>query len=217
MKACIITLCDLHNYGNRLQNYATQQVLTRLGLETTTAWYRIVNRKEQVKFLIHMLLGFRVRSGQSRKLSYLRKRHFRKFNKAYIHTSRVRSLSDVGEADYYVLGSDQVWNPRWYAEQPLKQDIFLLTFAEPEKKVCFAPSFGEAGLPMEWREYFTRHLLTFPRISVREETGARLVEELTGQEASVLIDPTLMLSKEDWDEIARPIKHGGGWSVKRIL
>ena len=67
----------------------------------------------------------------------------------------------------------------------------------------FSPSFGIESLPYEWRECFKSNLSTIPHISVREETGAKIIKELTGQEATVLIDPTMMLTMDEWRKIAK--------------
>lgn len=120
-----------------------------------------------------------------------------------LRTQKINSLSDISNKDYYVLGSDQVWNPRWYGTNEMKKDMFLLTFADSMKKVCFAPSFGTDSIPAEWNEWFKTYLNDIPLISVREDAGAKIVKELTDKDAEVIIDPTLMLDIHEWKKIEK--------------
>lgn len=207
LTAEIITICDMDNYGNRLQNYAVQELLERMGCSVSTAWYQLPRYRgiKLLKYYVHKGLGFRVGNGYSWKLGRMRYEAFVRFNQFYVHTDNVKRLSDLRDADYYVVGSDQVWNPRWYNENRLKKDLFLLTFSEPAKKVCFAPSFGEEDILDEWKDWFAECLEDFPYISVRENAGIDIVRKLTGKQANILIDPTLMLNKEDWLKIACPV------------
>ncbi len=215
-KAGIITIYDQTNYGNRLQNYAVQKILTSLGLEAKTYTCEMdmykynIGRKIRLKWRFHELTGYRFSANRSDwKLNYSRKLAFEDFTKKYIPTEQILSFDGLSErADYFVLGSDQVWNPTWYNNtNPTRKDMFLMTFARPEQKVCFAPSFGIEELPDEWRAWFQMQLATFPCVSVREQAGAKIINNLTGKTAEVLIDPTLMLDKKDWFRIAKRPKN----------
>lgn len=86
------------------------------------------------------------------------------------------------------------------------QRLYFASFAKPEQKLCFSPSFGVDKIPDEWKTVYKHELSTFPTISVREESGKEIVQELIGKEATVLIDPTMMLDREDWLKIARKPK-----------
>ena len=111
-------------------------------------------------------------------------------------------MKEIREKDFFVVGSDQVWNPEWYEDCKIKKEMYLLTFADDSKKICFSPSFSVEKLPSKWEEWFRVNLNKFPRLSVREDTGAKIIENLTGRKAEVLIDPTLMLSKEEWKKLS---------------
>lgn len=212
MKTTIITIYDPKpNYGNRLQNYAVQSVLKRFGCQVETVVFERlpISIKTVIKYHIMKLFRFKLPGNKNYWKCDLSKRFaFNSFNKKYIATKDVFALDEAKEiqTDYFVLGSDQVWNPSWYDSCPLKKDLFLLTFARPEQKVCFSPSFGVEQLPNEWESWFKEHLSTFPAISVREEAGAKIVKELTGKDATVLIDPTMMLDASQWIKIARSPK-----------
>ena len=215
MKTTIITIYDpIPNYGNRLQNYAVQSVLKKFGCEVETVAFEkspidTLNTKAKVKYKIQKLFRFKLPGNKNYWKCDLRKRFaFHRFNKKYISTKNICTLEEAKQiqTDYFVLGSDQVWNPAWYDSCSLKKDLFLLAFAQPEQRVCFSPSFGVEQLPKEWENWFNEHLADFPDISVREEAGAKIVKELTGKNATVLIDPTMMLDASEWVKIARKPK-----------
>lgn len=208
-KAGIVTMyyeCS-PNYGNRLQNYAVKRVLEKRKMDTVT--YNFQNREidleKQVRYLAHILTGFRL-TGDKRywKVIFRRQFRFERFSQKYIRTARIEKTSDIREMDYYVIGSDQVWNPIWYEPgDDLLKEMYFLDFAEPRKRVCMAPSFGIEQLPEEWKPFFREKLKRFPMLSVREEAGARIIKELTGQDAFVMVDPTMLLTKEEWRKISR--------------
>lgn len=207
MKAIIVTLYDPSpNFGNRLQNYAVQSVLKSLGFEIQTISYEKsrISTLSILKSFAQKLTGYRLTENRFYWECVFEKcKVFDRFNKNYINTVQVSQVEDIDlNSDYFVVGSDQVWNPSWY-NNTLKREMFLLTFAPDNKKVCFAPSFGVEKLPDEWVEWFQKNLSSFPMISVREESGAKIVKELTGRDAEVVIDPTMMLSKNDWLELAK--------------
>ena len=201
----IITIYDLYpNFGNRLQNYAVQTVVSTLGFDVFTYSFQPhpLGLSGNVKYFLQKTSGFRLPGdGNYWRNVPPRIKAFHKFNRKYIKTKRISHIPNKSDADYFVLGSDQVWNAEWYND--MKRDMFFLTFAAPEQKVCFSPSFGITDLPQGWKDYFCEQLRTFPKLSVREEAGANIIKELTGQKAVVLIDPTLMLDREDWRKFAR--------------
>ena len=209
MKTTIITIYDPKpNYGNRLQNYAVQFVLQKLGFQVETLAFEKVgiDVKTKIKYRIQKLFNFRLPGNRIYWECYLPKQiAFCGFNEEYIVTKRVSGLNEVKQlkSDFFVLGSDQVWNPNWYNSCSYKKDMFLLTFASTEQKVCFSPSFGVAELPTEWKDWFKENLSTISNISVREEAGAKIIYKLTGKKVPVLIDPTLMLNKEEWKRIEK--------------
>ena len=46
----------------------------------------------------------------------------------------------------------------------------------------------------------------FKALSVREESGAKIIKELTGREATVLVDPTMLLTQSEWRKIEKKPK-----------
>lgn len=101
--------------------------------------------------------------------------------------------------DHFVVGSDQVWNPHFRG----LGEIDFLTFAHPDKRVALAASFGISAMPDEFAQFYRERLAGFAHVSVREEAGAEIVRTLTGREATVTADPTMMLTPQAWGALAR--------------
>lgn len=104
------------------------------------------------------------------------------------------------EFDYFIAGSDQIWNYHFSSDQ---FNDFFLKFAEKEKRIAISASFGIEELPKEWYKEYRDSLNGFSSISVREEAGAAIIKKLLGTEVPVLIDPTMMLTKEEWLNVSR--------------
>lgn len=210
--ACIITIYDpVPNYGNRLQNYAVEQVLKYLGLKVITLTFEknMLDLKMKIKYVTNRLSGYRL--GKRKffwKYDVPKLYKFNCFNCRYLNPHHISSNEDlvVTNADYFILGSDQVWNPDFFKYGIMRESLFLLKDVKIEKKVCFSPSFGVDNLAKEWELVFQKYLQLIPHISVREEAGAKIVKNLTGKKAAVLIDPTMMLDADEWTKIAKPPK-----------
>ena len=138
------------------------------------------------------------------RLVALRKSSFYKFVEDTTHVTVVKKTSSMrkDQFKYYVIGSDQVWNP--YGQLPTPYDF--LSFASKEKRISYSASFGVSNIPKQFASHYRRGLNGIPNISVREEAGAKIVKELTGRDVPVLVDPTMMLDAEDWRKIAQPIR-----------
>lgn len=215
MKIGVITIIDELNYGNRLQNYAVQKYLQDNNFEVQT-----INNINNIKPKLKIKLTARVRN-IFRKLKlkserYIfrknienRKNMFKKFNDKYINkTDFIITPTNVDnklneQYDFFVIGSDQVWNPFWRLTK-----IDLLEFADENKRVAFSASFGVNQIPDEKKKEVSEELKKFKNISVREDKGKEIVQKLTGREdVEVLIDPTMLLTKEQWENVIERPKH----------
>ena len=107
---------------------------------------------------------------------------------------------DCPQYDVYMVGSDQVWNPHTSSSI----EPYFLTFAPQEKKkIAYASSFGVSEIPESLNERFQKLLNGLNRISVREQSGVTLVEKLTDKKAYLVLDPTLLLDKTDWNKVMK--------------
>lgn len=224
-KVAIVTLIGYFNYGNRLQNYALQETIKHFGFNVETI--RIVHSKNKVNVekvksanrikkisntpLIELFnkifnkLWFYINKKEILKSNNIRNEVFKKFTMDYIQEtnyeiSNNKIMENIPENyNYFVTGSDQVWNPSFN----FGSSIYFLTFAEKHKRISYAPSFGVSVIKSEYIEDYKEWLSGMHRLSVREDDGARIIKELTGREAPVLVDPTLLLTREKWLSISK--------------
>lgn len=115
-------------------------------------------------------------------------------------------IENPPEFDIYMTGSDQTWNPRYYANDY----SFLLNFAPDNKpKIAYAASYGTSEFYPQYAIDYGNYLKRYDAISTRESTGVKITKELAGMKAVHCCDPTLLLTKEDWMKFAtkdNPIK-----------
>ncbi len=98
---------------------------------------------------------------------------------------------------YFIAGSDQIW-----AGNRKMEDVYFLTFAPPEKRIAFAPSFGTESIDEYNKKSFRREINKFKKISAREKRGQELIKELTGLDVPRIADPTFLKTREEWSEFA---------------
>ncbi|MBQ7215757.1 MAG: polysaccharide pyruvyl transferase family protein [Synergistaceae bacterium] len=103
--------------------------------------------------------------------------------------------------DFAVVGSDQVWHI-WSHDQSTAE-YYYLAFMPREKRVAYAPSFGFSEFSEIDREFHKTGLQGFDRLSSREQEGCRLIKELTGADAELVADPTLLLNADMWRAYAQ--------------
>ena len=213
----IITIIDQHNFGNRLQNYALQEALGRLGMEAWTIPNapRALSLTLKIKRSMHEAMSEGLGKVVDRKLRRLVKpepgppvpdRYLRhapaigEFSTTHIREASLARTDDAGlrstaaAYDCFVVGSDQVWNPFYRHVSP----VDFLTFAPKHQRVAYAASFGVPEIPAPYRSRYRRYLRGLRSISVREQRAAEIVEELTGRRVPVVLDPTLLRTAEDW-------------------
>lgn len=219
MKASIITLHTVNSFGSVLQTYATQKVFQKLGLEVEFVdYWRECNSEKYYldkflegpkmltyqKYWDHFLLRDLTRL-PLRFMMKRTRRPMRKFINKYINLSprSYNSSDELDEnpplADIYVTGSDQVWNS--IHNQGIEYPYFL-TFAPQNKlRIAYASSIGRETLDKEEKKEMVNLLERFQYISVREQSAVNLLKEM-GVKSKLVLDPTLMLTKEEWLEIA---------------
>ncbi|WP_125708807.1 polysaccharide pyruvyl transferase family protein [Companilactobacillus zhongbaensis] len=214
MKIAISTLTGYGNYGNRLQNYALQHTLELMNNDvitirnTTNSSETKLKKKIRQQFgynshLILFLKKFLSLFSHTRKLNYRRTVSFLNFTKKYINESdfeineRTNNFDFDKDVDCYVIGSDQVWN---YSFPSFSEFDFVEYSNKP--KISYAASFGVNDIPQNLSDFYRTGLEGIDYISVRETSGKKIVSSLIGDRAKVVLDPTLLLSKEDWQEIS---------------
>lgn len=207
-KVGIVTIHDADNYGSDLQAYATQKVIDNLGYDAYIIDHickkiaseygikRIIAQKSIKKILETIIRIVTVFPARLKFIAF-RDKYYKLKPK------------DVNQDEYkkFVVGSDQVWNNKITG---MDKDYFLDFVTDDNKKIAFSSSFGITKVPDELKEEYIELLNKLKNIAVREEQGANLVKELTSKEVPVVLDPTLLISKEEWIEASNmPYKEEG--------
>lgn len=100
----------------------------------------------------------------------------------------------VDNYDGFITGSDQVWNLRWS-----DSSYFLDFVPNDKKKYSYGASIGSKEISPELSSMLRQHVSTFDGITVREESTAQLVSEICDRDVRMVLDPTLLLDRSDWD------------------
>ena len=216
MKIGIITQPLETNYGGLLQNYALQEALRRHGHDVLTLDqpYLIPSKRKvlinSIKSIVKNILG-----KKTRKPIYITQQeietiavHTQKFVNKYIkHTERLSSKKDFIKAvtknniEALVVGSDQVWRPLYNPR--LTKSFFDFVKDQDIIRLAYAASFGVDNWEYSTKEtrICSRLAKLFKAISVREMSGIKLCKKHLGVEATFVLDPTMLLDKEDYIKI----------------
>lgn len=225
MKVGILTLPLHANYGGILQAYALQTILERMGHEVVVIQndYDGIRRFPATK--LPLIWGKRILrkiQGSSSPvfLEWKKKRelpvetqYVQQFINHNIHIYKVEDLTSIpnGEFDAIVVGSDQIWR-RSYTRRIWKTDIqnaFLLFASEWKiKRVAYAASFGIDRWDYSAKETSECATLAkrFDGISVREDSGMSLCSKYLGIKVKLVLDPTMLLSKDDYIKLIEQAK-----------
>lgn len=212
MKIGILTLNTHNNYGNRLQNYALKKVLLKYADVVDTIWFeknncllskKIWNAKNIIKYILNWK-DIRSYLNKYYISDCIREYNIKTFSDEYIPIKYdfciKKSLNE--EYDYFIIGSDQVWNPNLWGYSNNEKDFFL-NFADSNKRIAYAASFGIEKVPSNKEDLFKNGLNNMKAISVREQEGAKIVKELINKDVPVVIDPTMLLTQDEWHNMAK--------------
>ena len=179
----IVTIVD-YNYGNRLQNYALYSTLTTLGYNVKTIpkenFYKI---KKMAKLFVKTVC--------------------RKHNNWELMETNIpysvfaADKIDTSKCDYFVAGSDQIWNPIFGTTTKRE----FLNFAKPEQRVAYAASIGLNKVDDDFYQKFGDEIKKFKAISVREASAVDIVKKVYDDDVSVVVDPVLLLTADKWSSV----------------
>ena len=200
----IITWHNYPNVGSALQAYALHTYINGHGGNAKIINYSTFGHPS-LWFLRLLLSKFDcfIPKKISEKLHY----RFISFESKYLKETHllttVRQLEALNDVfDVFVCGSDQIWAPNVY------NDVYLLSFVnERNKKVSYAASIGLPRFPDSLIESYKKWFSRFDYISVREQQGADLIKNSFNLDCSVVLDPTLLLTRQEWEIIERKNKH----------
>lgn len=212
---CVRYDCD--NYGSMLQILATQKAVEKAGWDYEIIRYNKKNLSFLIKnvtrvfnpyFMRGKLMSFNknrklkkypeVQEGNRRRLVL-----FRNYRKTYIgpYSKEYKGFKNLCAGaktyDAVMVGSDQLWTPAG-----IRSKFYNLLFVPDQtRKISFATSFGVSSVPASQIQETKKYLSRIDHLSVREIAGAKIVKELTGREAVIALDPTLLFDGQEWLEI----------------
>lgn len=221
MKIDIITMHGVYNYGSALQTYATKTYLERKGHEVEIIDYYPGRMRHygSISQLFRDANTFHHNAVKSAIISCVKYCSIPKLKRAFIpfatehflKTDKFESNEEIKKnppkADVYCTGSDQVWND--YLERGFDSTYFLDFAPEEAKKIAFSASFGRDDIKPEELKTIQKYLNKYNAISVREDSG---LQALTGTPVDLkacVLDPSFMLTGEEWKKLAPIISEKG--------
>lgn len=232
MRIGIITFwTSKDNYGQILQCFALQQYLRNHGHDpflirykdivkegASFKWSRILTYLLKLPTYISWYVKQKLKQHKTAKydLSVANvDRRFKDFMKVNInHTEEVYTEETILQhppmADAYICGSDQVWAGDW---------AYYLDFAPDDKpKIAYAPSLGGlTNFSIEYEEHMKTLLTRFSFIGMREQSGVDVCHRMGRKDAVKVVDPTLLLSRKDYDKVRITTEHDKPYLLMYIL
>lgn len=210
MKKILLVTLQGANIGNRLQNYALQEILKKSNCEVYTPYYDVPEFccfSKRIKMHIKSIFAH---LGIKKYIFLLerkkREKRFHEFDKERIDNRfKIRFGKVPNNYDFAISGSDQVWH-KW-SDDPNELDYFYLRFMPKSKRIAYAASFGFESFPQNDIQIHFTGLKEMNYLSCREEKGKKLIKDLVGRDALTVLDPTLLLTMDDWKKIQRKPKY----------
>lgn len=204
MKIGTITFHWATNYGAVLQAFALQKYLIISGYDTEIINY--IPFKVKVREILNNIKNVNIEYFKKEyKISNFRKRYLIVSNKKYYTNKKL--LNKCHDYDIYICGSDQVWN-EWFimnSENKYNLSYYLNFVKNGKKRVSYATSFGTDKLLNNVKELIKNELDKFLYISVREKSGQNIMKNMN-IDSTLVVDPTLLLKKEDYEVIIKDVK-----------
>lgn len=206
-KIGIITWFTGPNYGTNLQAIALQYYLRKQGYEVNIINYEVpyLRQTKTIKNLIRKVIyqpkNWIVKYALNKYRNEIEERDNKltmAIQKNCVLTSKVRNLNELintcNSYDLLICGSDQIWNPNWYNR------FYFADYDEIKtRRIAYAPSMGVNAISDTAILDIKRSISKFDYISVREKKAADLLEAYTNRRPTVVVDPTFLLSKEEWE------------------
>lgn len=201
-KVGVLTFHCQYNFGSALQAYALQKAIERLNIECLILNFYYEedmkknydirwSSKRMSVIILDLLTWYN---------NHKRKRAFKEFHSKYLNFSRQtkdwHELEIISrDCEYLICGSDQIWNPAI-----VHTLAYFLPFANSnQKKISYAPSIALSSIPEDSEFLFCQYLKDFSCLSIRESNCISQLSTLVGKKVECVLDPTMLLQKEDYD------------------
>lgn len=204
MNIAVITIHSVINYGAVFQAYATYSVLSDFGdtelinyqnnhFKKIYAPFKLSLSRHLPKQLISNTLMLYYKLSKQKKFNLFQKKHI-KFTKQVSDNQ-----FNLKNYNYYVCGSDQIWNPRITNGNDNINPVYFLDFLpETAKKISYASSLGNYRYSPKQELEVKKKLIQFKSIAVREQDGQEYLNSILSTDVEQVLDPTLLLTRDDW-------------------
>ena len=202
-----------HHYGAQLQAYATMKAIQDFGASCEVIDYRLPHttrtnglfkKSTAVRDMMsdaHTALHYAAFKRRYNRFEAFVTEHMNLSEKRY--TTIAELEANPPAYDVYVAGSDQIWNPYIYEDKAFDRAM-MLDFVKEGRRISYAPSLGVPHLPEEYAEKLCNYVEPFSALSAREKRGRDLIHTITGRTPHLVLDPTLLLTGEEWGTLANP-------------
>lgn len=211
MQIGIITFHASYNFGSVWQAFALQETLKCLGYDNEIINYRMLSQKDKYS-LFPLTGGWKTIVRNILQLRYINNKRrsnqkYEDFITTWLNLSKevnvVRDLKNFSNKyDEYLTGSDQVWGydvPEFVSSKEDSRSPYFLNFTD-KYKISYASSTGVSSLEELIKQ--KDNLLSFSHISVREQHGKELIEQIINKHVKVVLDPTYLISHSSWINLA---------------
>lgn len=205
-KLGIITFHRAHNCGSIMESFAMQKITEKLGYDSELInfsspgqrdmYYVFSKKKKFKKYVKNMLVSpfYKILIRHYNDYKLFVKNNLKVSEGDYISEDDLKTIEN--KYDIFLAGSDQIWN----ITIPDYDISYFLSFVNSKKKIAYAPSFGSKNI-MKYAEDPSKYIELFKKfdyLSIRENNGKKWLEEMTGREIPVVLDPTLLVDKEEY-------------------
>ena len=219
-KVALVTCYFQPNYGSMLQALATQEALNLMHIPNETIRIDGLQseiRSAKIRYFCSRLLSvdvirdkigyvrLAIKKKMNRNIEHnlsVRRQCFsnyakRRFTVSRLYHSKKELEANAGTYSAFLVGSDQLWLP-----SNIAADYYTLNFVpDSVRKIAYATSFGISSLPPKQADIAKQFIPRFEYLSVREKSGQDLVKDLTGLDAKLVCDPTLLLTQAEWTKL----------------
>jgi hypothetical protein len=216
MKAGIITMHKVPNYGSHLQAYALQETVKEFGYEAELIDYKYPNEyhiardkelaKKEITLTRFIKSILKCPITIFNKIILIRQRKlFKDFeNKFYNLSSAYNSQEDIKKAspayDIYITGGDQVWNPRFACGD----DVYMCNFGDFNKsRIAFGASVAATNIPESMKEIYKENLRKYKAVGIRDSSSKEPLEKITEKEINIVYDPVFLRNSSQWNELSK--------------
>lgn len=187
------------NIGGTLQAFALSETIKKLGYDPELINLKSNKYEPAVRFIRNCLFHIvYFKSGITRDYTYVFICNKEKESPNLLYDELKEYAKQYNAC---ICGSDQIWNC-----SDGVNPYYFLQFVSESKRISYAPSIGRKNIKKEFQPEFVKCISSIPYLSVREKRGADIIHQLSGMKAKVVLDPTLLLTKEEWLSLAKDVK-----------